>query len=87
VQYELRSCDRRQGASTFFSLVILVTTKEKLIKAASVILSAAGLSWTIATSIGNAAANLDHRLDLVEQRLAALSAEVRLIDRDGRSPR
>jgi uncharacterized membrane protein (DUF2068 family) len=67
--------------------VILVTTKEKLIKAASVILSAAGLSWTIATSIGDAAANLDRRLDLVEQRLAALSTEVRLIDRDGRSPR
>jgi DNA-binding MurR/RpiR family transcriptional regulator len=62
-------------------------SKEKLLKAASVMVSAAGLALTMATTAGDFAANLDHRLDRLEQSVAALSAEVKLLDRAAHPPR
>jgi uncharacterized membrane protein (DUF2068 family) len=67
-------------------LVPVVIEKEKLLKAASVMLSAAGLTWSMSTTIGNAAANLDRRLDKLEQSTVELRAEVRLLDRAAHRP-
>jgi uncharacterized membrane protein (DUF2068 family) len=67
-------------------LVPVVIDKEKLLKAASVMISAAGLTWSMSTTIGNAAAGLDRRLDKLEQSTIELRAEVRLLDRARTAP-
>jgi uncharacterized membrane protein (DUF2068 family) len=64
----------------------VTTNKEKILKAASVVISAIGLTWSMTTKIGDIAANLDRRLDKLEQSTVELRAEVRLIDRAIRQP-
>jgi prefoldin subunit 5 len=67
--------------STLLGSPVIATNKEKILRAASVMISAIGLTWSVTTKIGEVAANLDRRLDKLEQSTVELRAEVRSLDR------